>query len=252
MKKRKLNKKKLVTFIFICLFLVLFMISIIKIINYFHDNNENKKIQVIINKAIVIPKDTINTGEYKIDFETLKKQNKDTIAYLKVNNTKINYVVVKGNDNDYYLNHNFNKNVNVSGWIFADYRNKFNGNDKNIIIYGHNMLNDSMFGTLNNVLEKEWYENKDNHKILFVTSDGTYYYEVFSTYMIGDEDYYISTNFDSDKDFETFIKTLKFRSVYNYETDVSKDDKILTLSTCNSDGKKRIVLHAKLIADNND
>ena len=185
--------------------------------------------------------------KYNIDFKVLKDANKDTIAYLKVNGTNINYIVVKGKDYNYYLNHNFNKEYNIAGWIFADYHNKFDETDKNIIIYGHNTKDGSMFGTLKNILNKDWYENKDNHKVVIVTEMGTYYYQVFSTYSIISEDYYINTKFNNDSDFDNFVKNLKSRSIYDFGIEVSNDDKILTLSSCIGNGKKRVVLHAKLV-----
>ena len=225
----------------------MFIISIIKITNYLNDNKNNRKIQKTISEAItVIPGNEIEEM-YKVDFEKLKEQNSDVVAYLKVNNTNIDYVVVKGNDNKYYLDHNYNKNSNVSGWIFADYRNKFDNSDKNIIVYGHNTWDGSMFGSLGKVFDYDWYNNKENHKITFITEDEIAYYQVFSTYVIDAEDYYITTTFSSDSEFEKFIKTLKFRSYNSYDVDLSKEDKILTLSTCSGDGKKRVVLHAKKI-----
>ena len=173
----------------------------------------------------------------------------DTVGWLKVNNTNIDYVVLKSKTNTYYLNHNFNRNENVSGWIFADYHNKFDGNDKNIVIYGHNTWDGSMFGSLKNVLEDDWNDQEENHKIMLVTTQGVNYYQVFSVYTIEVEDYYISTEFDSDSDYEVFLKRLRFRSIYPYDIALSKDDKILTLSTCSGDGKRRVVLHAKLLSN---
>lgn len=246
-KKRKLNKKRSLLLVGILIFLILFLLSVCKIFNYLSDNKQNRKIQKVVSEAItIIPDDKLNEL-YEVNFQSLKEQNSDTVGYLKVDNTNIDYVIVKSNDNSYYLDHNFNKDKNVSGWVFADYRNKFDGNDKNIIIYGHNTWNGSMFGSLHKVLDKAWYENSDNHKIMFITEEGIHYYQVFSTYTITSEDYYITTSFKSDSEFETFIKSLRFRSIYDYNVDVGKDDKMLTLSTCSGDGKKRVVLHAKLI-----
>ena len=252
MKKRKLNKKKLILFLMTIIFLNMFIISVFKITNYLLDNRNNRQIQKIVSEAITI--EPINNVEekYIVDFNKLKEKNSNTVAYLKVNNTNIDYVVVKGTNNEFYLNHNFNKEANVSGWIFADYRNKFDGSDKNIVIYGHNTHDGSMFGTLKNVLEDDWYQNKENHVITLITNYEHQKYEIFSVYTITAEDYYINTDFKDDEGFETFIKTLKFRSIYQYEYNISKEDKLLTLSTCTSDGKKRVVVHAKLIKTNND
>lgn len=237
-------RKKIIIIILSLIFVVGIVFSLYKIINWKINVDENKGIQKELNKEVKVVDD-----EYKIDFKMLKEKNPDTIAYIKVNSTNIDYVVVKGNDNSYYLRHNFEKNYNIAGWIFADYHNKFDGTDRNIIIYGHNTKDGSMFETLRNVLNKDWYENKDNYKVTLVTENKTYYYQVFSTYTIVPEDYYINTVFSSDSEFGIFAKTLKSRSNYNYNVDVGANDKILTLSSCIGDGSKRVVLHAKLITE---
>ena len=72
-------------------------------------------------------------------------------------------------------------------------------------------------------------------------------WEVFSTYTIDREGYYIKTNFSSDEEYKEFIKTIKARSIYNFNTNVTTNDKILTLSTCTNIGQGRTVVHAKLM-----
>lgn len=248
MKKRKrLKPWIIIVFIIICLGISGY--SFIKIIKWKKDIDSNNKIkEIMIESVIIKDKDTDNKEiKYEVDFSKLKETNNDTIAYLKVNGTNIDYVVVKGSDNDYYLNHNFNKNYNVAGWVFADYRNRFDGTDKNIIIYGHNMMDGSMFGTLHNIFESSWLENKENLQIVFITEEKEYKYEVFSTYMIKPEAYYINTYFNNEEEYYTFLKTISGRSYHNYNINLSKEDKILTLSSCSGDGSKRIVLHAKMI-----
>lgn len=246
MAKRRLKKKYvgiLITiFIIICLIGLIY--SLINIINWKKDVDDNKDILEEIKENIITNEEN---DLIKIDFKSLKEKNSDTIAYIKVNGTNIDYVVVKGNDNSYYLNHNFNKEYNVAGWIFSDYHNKFDETDKNIVIFGHNTKNGSMFGTLKNVLDKSWQDNKDNLEITLVTEKGQYKYQVFSTYSIIAEDYYINTIFNSDDEYSRFVNEISSRSNYDYNVDVNSNDKILTLSSCIGDGKKRVVLHAKLI-----
>ena len=183
--------------------------------------------------------------EYTIDFNKLKEQNKETVAWIKVNNTNIEYPVVKANNNNFYLNHSFDKSENLAGWIFADYRNKFDNTDKNIIIYGHNMRDGSMFGSLKNILNSDWYENEENTNITLYTENEKCIYKVFSIYKIESEDYYIKTEFSNDNEFEQFVNTIKNRSIKKFDIDVSKEDNILTLSTCANNNRYRIVLHAK-------
>ena len=103
-----------------------------------------------------------------------------------------------------------------------------------------------MFGTLKNTLKKDWYNNKENQIIKMITPKYTLEYQVFSTYHIKTEDYYIQTNFNSDKEFEKFLTTIKNRSTHNYKVNLNKDDYILTLSSCYLENEK-IVLHAKQI-----
>ena len=246
MGKRKLKKKYVVIlitiFTIICITLLIY--SLMNIINWKKDVDDNKNIVEEIKENIIIDEedDSIN-----IDFKSLKEQNSDIIAYLKVNGTNIDYVVVKGNDNSYYLKHNFNKEYNIAGWIFADYHNKFDETDRNIVIFGHNTKDGSMFGTLKNVLDKSWQENKDNLEITLITGKRQYKYQVFSTYSITPEDYYINTIYNNDNEFNEFLNKVKSRSNYNYNIEVNSNDKVLTLSSCIGDGKKRVVLHAKLI-----
>ena len=138
--------KKILLYFFLLIFLIGFIYSSIKIFFYIKDNIQNEKIRDSIDNDVKIVNNADeNIKEYKINFQELKNRNSDTIAWLKINGTNIEYVVVKGKDNDYYLNHNFEKQNNSAGWIFADYRNKFDFTDYNTVIYGHNMKNDSMF-----------------------------------------------------------------------------------------------------------
>ena len=235
---------KILKIVLIILLLLVMTLSGHKIILYYKGNKENEEIKKeIIENYIEEVETTEEEVKYEVDFESLKKENPDTVGYLKVNGTNIDYVVVKGSDNSFYLKHSFNRSYNISGWIFADFHNQFNGYDKNIVIFGHNTLDGSMFGTLKNVLTKEWQENSDNHKVLFITEDGESIYEVFSVYTVLSEDYYIKTQFNDD--FDKFVEIIKKRSIYDFKVDVDENDKVLTLSTCTSDRIHRVVLHAK-------
>ncbi|MBR6640742.1 MAG: class B sortase, partial [Clostridia bacterium] len=154
--------------------------------------------------------------------------------------------VVQAKDNSYYLRKNLDKKYNIGGSIFMDYKNKLDGTDKNIVIYGHNMKNDSMFGTLKNILKEEWYNNEENYIINLTTEKEEKKYKVFSVYKIKTEDYYIDTEF-KENEFEKFINTLKDRSIKDFGTEIDEQDNILTLSTCADNNAYRIVLHAKQI-----
>ena len=245
--RRKKNKKVILNIIIYMILLFVLIYSGIKIFKWYKDKKSNNKIAEQIKSTVIVEEknEDENKEEYTVDFNKLKEQNNETIAWLKVNNTNIEYPVVKGTNNSFYLNHSFDKSNNSAGWIFADYRNKFDNRDKNIVIYGHNMRDKSMFGSLKNILNSEWYENDENTNITLYTENEKSIYKVFSIYKIESEDYYIKTEFNNDNEFEKFIETLKKRSIKNFNIDISKENSILTLSTCANNNKYRVVLHAK-------
>ncbi|MBR6689472.1 MAG: class B sortase [Clostridia bacterium] len=233
--------------ILILLFIIILIISVGCIAKWFVDNKENEEISDKVSEAIIeINENKDEEIEYKVDFVKLKEINNQIVAYLKVNGTKIEYAVVQAKDNSYYLRKNLDKKYNVGGSIFMDYKNKLDGTDKNIVIYGHNMKNDSMFGTLKNILKEEWYNNEENYIINLTTEKEEKKYKVFSVYKIKTEDYYIDTEF-KENEFEKFINTLKDRSIKDFGTEIDEQDNILTLSTCADNNAYRIVLHAKQI-----
>lgn len=237
----KKKSKILITLIQIVLIAVI-IFSGIKIIEWIKSNKKNKDIMSEIKENVVINNEMdSNNEEYKIDFAKLKQKNSDAIAWIKVNGTDIDFPVVKGTDNSYYLTHNFDKEKNKAGWIFADYRNKFDGTDKNIIIYGHNMKNGSMFASLKDVIKEEWYNNENNKYIALITENENCKYQVFSVYQTETEEYYLQTNISN---FEEFVEKIKGRSKKNFNVDIKETDSILTLSTCADNTKYRVVLHA--------
>ncbi len=245
MEKQK-NISKNISLILMTIFLVILIFSLIQIIRWIINNNKTEKVLSEISDAINIEeKSNGDELKYIIDFEKLKSKNKDIIGWLKVNNTNIEYPIVKSNDNNFYLTHSIDKSNNTAGWPFVDFRNKIDGADKNIVIYGHNRKDKSMFGTLQNILNEKWYNNDENRKIIFITENENVTYEVFSVYKTKNEDYYIQTDFKDNTNYDEFIKTIKGRSLKNFNVEVTSNDNILTLSTCANNNKYRVVLHAK-------
>lgn len=237
--------KKIIRFLIMTIAVIGFVFSLIKIINWKKDVDDNKDTQEEIQEFIQVEPEK---DEFKIDFEELSKRNSDTIAYVYVPNTNINYVVVKATDNDFYLNHNFDKKKNSAGWIFMDYSNTGNVTDNNIVIYGHNMKDGSMLANLRRTINKEWYENKDNHTIIYINKNGTYKYKVYSQYITTEaEEYYIKTSFETNSAFKEFVKSTKRRSYNSYDLDIDSVKSVLTFSTCSSIGDGRVVMHAALI-----
>ena len=261
-KRKKLNVKNLCLLIFFLVMLIVFLFSLIKVIMWIIDNNNTNDIikkvantyeineknydnEVIINeneKDIYF--DYMNLKFIDVDINKLKTFNPDTIGFIKVMGTNINYPFVQTLDNDYYLNRSYDKTYNNAGWIFLDYRNN-EFNDKNTIIYGHGRINGTMFGSLKDTLKTSWQNNKDNYIIKISTEKENSIWQIFSVYKIATTSDYLQTTF-SDNEFESFISLIKGRSSYNFETNVTNEDKVLTLSTCYNDNDKMVV-HAKLI-----
>lgn len=254
--------------------IILLVIATNGIFNWWTDNKKIEKLTSEINNSVSIeekipdpdlteninppePEDTSEeANDYwdymqmnllSVDFTELLNKNKDTVGWIKVNGTNINYPIVQTTDNSYYLTHAFDGSYNDAGWIYADYRNDMVNFDKNTVIYGHSRLDTTMFGSLKNILESDWYNNKDNHIIKLSTPTENTLWQVFSVYTIEAESYYITTEFYSDEQYKTFLDTLKNRSNVSFSATVNTNDKILTLSTCKDNFGNRVVMHAKLI-----
>lgn len=231
------KRKNIFFIILMVIFFIMFIYSSIKIIIWYMDNQTTKEIKDKVNKEIVIKE----KDEIKVDNQRLKEISPNTVGYININNTEINYPFVQGKDNDFYLNHNIYDDHSGTGWIFADYRNKLDGTDKNIILYGHARQDGSMFGSLTNISKKEWYLNEKNWDIDLFLNGNKYQYRVFSFYQVKPENYYLRTNINN---YNKFINTLLDRSEYNFNNKIDKDTPILTLSTCTAGDNYRFVVHA--------
>ena len=265
-RKKKRRLKKWVWQFLMIFFLIMLTISSVLIFFWLRDNDKTSKVIVDIEEITqieevdedlteLVNEDANIESDYwyyikfpliDVNISTLKEKNADTIGWINVNNTNINYPFVQSSDNEYYLTHSFDKTYNEAGWVFLDYRNNKDLSSKNNILYAHSRLDKTMFGTLKKTLKSDWYQNKDNHIIKISTETENTLWQIFSVYDIPDETYYITTDFSSDLEFETFLNNIKGRSLYNFNASLTKDDRILTLSTCYSKSK-RAVVHAKLI-----
>lgn len=271
-KKKKKYKLKWKNLIALLIFLVAFVFLIksgVDVINYFIDTNktneEIKEIEEIVEIEEVpdseateiieqieeIPEsnpywDYIKMNLINVNFNELLAINNETKGWIQVNGTNINYPFVQTSDNDFYLTHSFNKSYNQAGWVFMDYRNDTINYDRNTILYAHGMNNQTMFGSLRNILSSSWYNNTDNHVIKLSTPTENTLWQVFSVYHIETTNDYIQTEFASDEEYQTFLDMLKERSAVEFDTTVNATDKILTLSTCYNSTDK-VVMHAKLI-----
>lgn len=181
-----------------------------------------------------------------VKFNKLKEINDEVVGWIKVNGTNINYPFVKHTDNDYYLNKSFDKSYNEAGWVFMDYRNNEKEFDKNTILYAHGRYDNTMFGTLKNVLNNNWIKDSNNYIIKISTENENTLWQVFSVYHIKTTPDYLKINFNKEDEYKEFLNMLIKRSAYDFNTSIDENDKILTLSTCFNNSEK-MVMHAKLI-----
>ena len=185
-------------------------------------------------------------------FKTLSDINPDYQFWIKVNNTNIDYPVVKGKDNNFYLENDIYKNKLKDGSIFADYRSIFNS-DFNTILFGHNMKNANMFSTLNKFKDEDFFNS--NNEITIVDDKNTYIYEVFSVYVVDateNFDYLYDMNKSnlSTDNLNSYTDLLKSKSLYKTNNpNITSNKKILTLITCSYEfDDARTIVHANLIS----
>ena len=265
---KKNNKKNIIILIIIFISLGVLIYSGINIYKWYRDSLNIKEINKEIEEKVTIEEvkdedlnveiieedvdrknpywDYIKMNLIDVNFQDLKKNNSDVSGWIQVNGTNINYPYVQTNNNNYYLNHAFDKSFNSAGWVFMDYRNSRIEFNKNTILYAHGRADRIMFNSLKNLLNSSWYQNKDNHIIKTSTENMNALWQVFSVYHIKTTNDYIKTSFESDTEYNSFLLMLKKRSVYNFDVNLTSNDKILTLSTCYNNNEK-MVMHAKLI-----
>lgn len=165
-----------------------------------------------------------------VDFEALKAINPDIVGWIYLEGTEINYPVVRGSDNDYYLNKLYDGTPNGSGSIFMDYRNEPNFVDKNNILYGHSMKNGTMFTAIKRFKNQAYY---DEHPVaLLMTPEKNYKVEFFTGYIANVEQDAWNYYFDTEDAFQHWLDSSKSKSTFASEVVPTVDDEILTLSTC--------------------
>lgn len=177
----------------------------------------------------------------EVDFKSLLEKNDETVGWIRISNTNIDFPIVKGINNTFYTKHDFEKKWNLGGWIFADYRNNFPSIDTNTIIFGHNRRNGTMFSHLNTYLD-----SKPTDSIVFVTKDHTYSAKIFSLYKSTAKSLDLPINFDNADSYTSTINNWKTKSIHGFDLTPTYPDKLLTICTCANNSSYRIVMHTKI------
>ena len=193
------------------------------------------------------PEIDVTTASLQVDFEALQAINPQVVGWISSDTGAINYPVVQGKNNDYYLNHMVDGTVNSNGSIFMDFRNDPELRDRNTFIYGHNMLNGAMFASLSQYSVPGYYEQ--HPELLLVMPEGSYSLQVFAGCVVpGNSDVY-QLEYKNDADFEAYIEKVTSLSQFATQVEVGIQDQIVTLSTCAYDYEDaRYVLFCKMVA----
>ena len=190
-------------------------------------------------------------SKFQVDFDKLLQENPDTIAWIRFEEPSvISYPVVKSQDNQEYLTKTFSLNDNKLGAIFMDMRNQTNFNDRNTLIYGHNMkVGGEMFSQLSEYADEKFYQE---HPYFYIyTPDGkTRTYEVFTASVVKDNAPNYNLTYNTDEEFESYLELCKSSSNYQTGVEVNRDSKIVSLSTCtNINDDERFMLQGVLIKE---
>ncbi len=194
-------------------------------------------------------KEITNRYSFTPSISKLKKINKEIKGYLIIRNTKISYPVAQHSDNNYYLKYDIYGRKTSIGSLFFDYRNNIKKLSDNTIIYGHSMLNGTMFGTLRSAANSSWREDEDNLIVSLTTEKGTFKFKIFSVYRVDYTTDYLKVRFNSKSEKEKYINMITKRSLFRNNTKVGVNDKILTMSTCTGGNNRRLVVHAVLLKE---
>ena len=183
-----------------------------------------------------------------IDFNALKAVNDDVIGWIYIEALDgVNYPIVRGVDNSYYLHRTYQRNYNFSGTIFSDYQNHDDFNDCNTIVYGHNMKNGSMFGLLRRFSTSGETYQKSKYFWIF-TPDADYRYEIISAYTTGVVSDTYTLFKGPGKEFTDWMQTqVSHSEISTTPGELGVSDKIVTLSTCTGDDSTRYVVQGKRI-----
>lgn len=165
-----------------------------------------------------------------VNFDLLLAENSDVAGWLYCEDTPINYPVVRSLDNEDYLHRDLNGKYLYSGSLFTDYRCSGVGADGNLIIYGHNMKNDTMFGTLDEYKKQAYF---DEHPVLYyLTPECDYKVELFAGLVTKSNSEVYNVYAPNTEAFEAFLQYLQENSIVRSDVEVTREDHIVTLSTC--------------------
>lgn len=251
--KRKRKNGKRVLLICLGLFAIILGGYIYKVkSDTYNETVENyKEVQEEV-ADVVVPEETIDkpkeekVEDYKTTFKSMKERNSDYVGWINIPGTNVNYPVVQGKDNDFYLTHNFDKQEDIGGGVFVSYNVSSPFLGRNTVIHSHHMKNGTMFGTLKKYKNEQFL--KQNPYVYITTETGQYKYQIFSVFVEEANKSTYAVDFEDNLEFHKFARDLKSKSAYETNVAVVQTDKIIMLSTCSYEiDNARLVVCAKLL-----
>ena len=243
-------KYVIIFFIYIILLLSI-IISVIYIINSFSLKKEAEEESNLIN-TIEVDENKVTKVETErmLQVQSLKTENPDIVGWLEIKGTNVSYPVLQGSDNEFYMTHNYKKEKSKNGSIFLSKDYDWNIPSTNLLIYGHNMQNGTMFEELLKYADYNFYVQ---HPIInFTTVDEDAEYEIISVfksrvYYKSEQNvfrYYYFINAETEDEYNEFVSNAKNASLYNIDANATYGDQLITLSTCSyhvKDGRFAVV-----------
>ena len=249
-------KKKILMIIGIVLIIVGLILGGIGIYKYLAQENageiyEDLKVEFDVDSLVDVPQIEASEVEVPIDFESLKAQYPDIYAWITIPGTQIDYPIVQHeSDNTYYLNHTVDGRKRVEGAIYTENYNSKDFSDPNTLIYGHNMKNGSMFKGLHKFKDKEFFN--ENSEVIIYQEGRILRYKIFAAYVYDSRHLMLSFDFDDVNVFRSYLNSVLTKkdmsSNINTTVEVSPEDKIITLSTCNNNDSQRYLVQAVLLS----
>lgn len=249
-----MNKSKILLSVIAVALVVVLAFSVFKLVQRFADYNKAEELYAEKQEQYIESTPEMSASEDEVasekppitvDFKGLLAENSDIVGWIYSADTPINYPVVQSTNNSTYLKLGINGEYLISGTNFVDFRNHKTGVDENYIIYGHNMKNQSMFGTIDNYRQQSYY---DKHPVMYyLTPEKNYRIDLFAGKVVPYNDLIYQTSPTSDV-FSNHVKKIIENSYFKTSVEYTKGDKIVTLSTCtDNSGKTRYILIGKLV-----
>lgn len=212
---------------------------------------EDIKVEFDVKPLMDIPQFEVEEIENPIDFESLTVQYPDVYAWITIPGTKIDYPVVQhASDNGYYLNHTVDGRKRVEGAIYTENYNSKDFSDPNTLIYGHNMKNGSMFKGLHKYKDKQFMEEHD--EIIIYQEGRVLRYKIFAAYVYDSRHIMLSFDFNDKNIYGSYLNSILTKKDMSSNIDttieVTTEDKIITLSTCNNNDAQRYLVQAVLLS----